>query len=144
MISFVKDRAGHDKRYAIDASKIESTLGWKAKENFESGIVKTIEWYFEKNYPNVTIFLYNSTLSKLKGAKMFKKVKHSNGKREIYFGKKKIFQYLRQSQFADFVQSKLNNIADFLPYRLSLETAKRVYDTNKLYMDGGGGKLLCF
>lgn len=42
LISFVKDNAGHDKRYAIDVSKIESTLGWKAKENFESGIVKTI------------------------------------------------------------------------------------------------------
>lgn len=48
LISFVKDRAGHDKRYAIDASKIESTLGWRAKENFESGIVKTIEWYLKK------------------------------------------------------------------------------------------------
>ncbi len=44
-IAFVKDRAGHDFRYAIDASKIESELGWKAKENFESGIQKTIEWY---------------------------------------------------------------------------------------------------
>lgn len=48
MISFVKDRAGHDKRYAIDASKIENTLGWRAKENFESGIVKTIEWYLKQ------------------------------------------------------------------------------------------------
>ena len=48
LISFVKDRAGHDKRYALDASKIESTLDWRAKENFESGIVKTIEWYLKK------------------------------------------------------------------------------------------------
>lgn len=48
LISFVKDRAGHDKRYAIDASKIENTLGWRAKENFESGIVKTIEWYLAR------------------------------------------------------------------------------------------------
>ena len=47
-ISFVKDRAGHDRRYAIDASKIENELGWKADENFESGIVKTIEWYLKK------------------------------------------------------------------------------------------------
>jgi len=44
-ITFVKDRAGHDRRYAIDASKIEKELGWKAEENFESGILKTIEWY---------------------------------------------------------------------------------------------------
>lgn len=47
-ISFVKDRAGHDRRYAIDATKIENELGWHAKENFESGIVKTIDWYLNK------------------------------------------------------------------------------------------------
>jgi dTDP-glucose 4,6-dehydratase len=46
--SFVNDRPGHDFRYAIDASKIESELGWKADENFETGIVKTIEWYINK------------------------------------------------------------------------------------------------
>ena len=44
-ISFVKDRPGHDFRYAIDASKIEGQLGWGAKENFETGIQKTIAWY---------------------------------------------------------------------------------------------------
>ena len=47
-ISFVKDRPGHDFRYAIDASKIENELGWKGKENFETGILKTIQWYLEK------------------------------------------------------------------------------------------------
>ncbi len=47
-ITFVKDRPGHDLRYAIDATKIETELGWKADENFETGIVKTIEWYLEK------------------------------------------------------------------------------------------------
>ncbi len=47
-ISFVKDRPGHDMRYAIDATKIENELGWKADENFESGIVKTVEWYINK------------------------------------------------------------------------------------------------
>ena len=47
-ITFVKDRLGHDFRYAIDASKIERELGWKAKENFESGIEKTIDWYLKK------------------------------------------------------------------------------------------------
>jgi len=48
LITFVKDRAGHDRRYAIDATKLENELGWKADENFESGIVKTIEWYLEE------------------------------------------------------------------------------------------------
>ncbi len=48
LITFVEDRAGHDRRYAIDATKIEKELGWKADENFESGILKTIEWYLEK------------------------------------------------------------------------------------------------
>lgn len=45
LIQFVKDRPGHDRRYAIDASKIEKELGWKPKHSFESGIIKTIEWY---------------------------------------------------------------------------------------------------
>ena len=45
LITYVEDRAGHDLRYAIDASKIETELGWKADEDFESGIVKTVEWY---------------------------------------------------------------------------------------------------
>ena len=48
LISFVKDRPGHDLRYAIDATKIETELGWKADENFETGILKTVTWYLEK------------------------------------------------------------------------------------------------
>ena len=48
LITFVEDRAGHDRRYAIDASKLENELGWKADENFDTGIVKTIEWYLNK------------------------------------------------------------------------------------------------
>jgi len=48
LITFVEDRAGHDRRYAIDATKLENELGWKADENFDSGIVKTISWYLEK------------------------------------------------------------------------------------------------
>ena len=47
-IAFVADRPGHDLRYAIDATKIETELGWKAAENFETGIVKTVEWYLDK------------------------------------------------------------------------------------------------
>lgn len=45
LITFVKDRPGHDRRYAIDCSKIERELGWKPQESFETGIRKTIEWY---------------------------------------------------------------------------------------------------
>ena len=44
-ITFVKDRPGHDRRYAIDARKIERELGWRPQETFESGIRKTVEWY---------------------------------------------------------------------------------------------------
>ncbi|WP_320358670.1 dTDP-glucose 4,6-dehydratase [Desulfobotulus sp.] len=47
LITFVKDRPGHDLRYAIDASKIERTLGWKPEESFESGLRKTVAWYLE-------------------------------------------------------------------------------------------------
>lgn len=48
LISFVEDRAGHDKRYAIDATKLETKLGWKAQETFDTGIVKTVDWYVKK------------------------------------------------------------------------------------------------
>ena len=47
LIHFVKDRPGHDRRYAMNASKIERELGWKPKETFESGIRKTVHWYLE-------------------------------------------------------------------------------------------------
>lgn len=48
LITFVKDRPGHDFRYAIDASKIQSELGWKPKETFDTGIEKTVDWYIKK------------------------------------------------------------------------------------------------
>lgn len=48
LVSFVEDRAGHDFRYAIDATKLETKLGWIADENFDSGIVKTVDWYLQK------------------------------------------------------------------------------------------------
>ena len=47
LVTFVKDRAGHDRRYAIDATKLETELGWKADENFDTGIIKTVEWYLK-------------------------------------------------------------------------------------------------
>jgi dTDP-glucose 4,6-dehydratase len=47
LITFVKDRPGHDRRYAIDARKIEGELGWRPKETFETGIRKTIRWYLD-------------------------------------------------------------------------------------------------
>ncbi|MFW6371619.1 MAG: GDP-mannose 4,6-dehydratase, partial [Bacteroidota bacterium] len=47
LITFVKDRAGHDLRYAIDATKIKNELGWEPSLQFEEGIEKTIDWYLE-------------------------------------------------------------------------------------------------
>lgn len=47
LIRFVTDRPGHDARYAIDATKLENELGWRAQENFDSGIEKTVQWYLD-------------------------------------------------------------------------------------------------
>jgi dTDP-glucose 4,6-dehydratase len=47
LITFVKDRPGHDRRYAMDAGKIERELGWRPRETFESGIRKTVQWYLD-------------------------------------------------------------------------------------------------
>ena len=49
-ITFVDDRPGHDRRYAIDCSKIERELGWKAEQTFESGLSKTIDWYLDNEW----------------------------------------------------------------------------------------------
>ena len=49
LITFVKDRPGHDRRYAIDASKIERTLGWVPQETFETGLRKTVQWYLDND-----------------------------------------------------------------------------------------------
>ena len=48
LITFVTDRPGHDQRYAIDASKLENELGWRAQETFETGVKKTVRWYLER------------------------------------------------------------------------------------------------
>jgi dTDP-glucose 4,6-dehydratase len=50
LITFVSDRPGHDRRYAIDPSKIERELGWRAEETFETGIEKTIDWYLANDW----------------------------------------------------------------------------------------------
>jgi len=47
LITFVADRPGHDRRYAIDATKLETELGWRAQEDFDSGLAKTVAWYLE-------------------------------------------------------------------------------------------------
>jgi dTDP-glucose 4,6-dehydratase len=50
LIRFVTDRPGHDQRYAIDATKLETELGWKAEETFDTGIVKTVRWYLDNEW----------------------------------------------------------------------------------------------
>ena len=45
LITFVKDRPGHDRRYAIDSSKIQTELGWRPATSFEAGMAHTIDWY---------------------------------------------------------------------------------------------------
>lgn len=65
-ITFVKDRAGHDRRYAIDASKLEQELGWKPTETFDTGIRKTVQWYLD-NQPwvaNVSSGAYQEWVNK--------------------------------------------------------------------------------
>jgi dTDP-glucose 4,6-dehydratase len=47
LLKFVRDRPGHDRRYAIDPSKVEAALGWRPRETWESGLRKTIRWYEE-------------------------------------------------------------------------------------------------
>ncbi len=69
-ISFVTDRPGHDRRYAIDARKLERELGWKPMETFESGIRKTVQWYLANTEwtSNVTSGAYREWTSKQYGA----------------------------------------------------------------------------
>lgn len=68
-ITFVTDRLGHDRRYAIDASKIERELGWRPAETFESGLRKTIEWYLANSnwVENVTSGAYRDWVSQQYG-----------------------------------------------------------------------------
>jgi dTDP-glucose 4,6-dehydratase len=65
-VTYVKDRPGHDRRYAIDASKIERELGWKPAETFETGIKKTVQWYLDNQswVENVTSGAYQNWVGK--------------------------------------------------------------------------------
>ncbi len=67
LISFVKDRAGHDRRYAIDASKLHKNLGWSPSVTFEEGLSKTIDWYLENEawLNNVTSGAYQEYYKKM-------------------------------------------------------------------------------
>lgn len=69
-ITFIKDRPGHDRRYAIDASKLERELGWKPQETFETGLRKTVVWYLENRrwVANVTSGAYRDWIGKQYGA----------------------------------------------------------------------------
>ena len=66
LITFVKDRPGHDLRYAIDASKIETDLGWRPSVTFEQGLEKTVAWYLVNDewLNNVTSGNYQDYYSK--------------------------------------------------------------------------------
>lgn len=76
LISYVADRPGHDARYAIDATRLESELGWKAVENFDSGIEKTVLWYLDnewwwrplrQGYSGGRLGLVNEALERISG-----------------------------------------------------------------------------
>ena len=69
-ITYVKDRAGHDRRYAIDARKIEQELGWRPQETFETGLRKTVAWYLANAdwVSNVTSGQYRQWVGKQYGA----------------------------------------------------------------------------
>lgn len=69
LITYVQDRPGHDRRYAIDARKIERELGWKPAETFESGIRKTVQWYLDnpKWVENVTSGAYREWVGRQYG-----------------------------------------------------------------------------
>ena len=69
LITYVKDRAGHDRRYAIDANKLNKELGWKPTVTFEEGLAKTLDWYLdnEKWLDNVTSGSYQDYYKKMYG-----------------------------------------------------------------------------
>jgi dTDP-glucose 4,6-dehydratase len=71
LITFVKDRPGHDRRYAIDISKVRRELGWRPKESFESGLARTVRWFLENQawVEGVTSGAYRSWVERNYGAR---------------------------------------------------------------------------
>lgn len=71
-IKFVTDRPGHDRRYAIDPTKIETELGWKPKYNFDTGIQQTIEWYISNQewWNNILSGEYSQYFNKMYGNRL--------------------------------------------------------------------------
>lgn len=69
LITFVKDRAGHDLRYAIDSTKLEKELGWRPSLQFEEGLEKTVRWYLDNQewMDNVTSGEYENYYRKMYG-----------------------------------------------------------------------------
>ena len=69
LIEFVTDRPGHDARYAIDATKLENELGWRAQETFDTGIEKTVRWYLDNQewMDNVTSGDYQNYYDRMYG-----------------------------------------------------------------------------
>ena len=69
LITFVKDRAGHDLRYAIDATKIKNELGWEPSLQFEEGLEKTVDWYLqnEKWLNDITSFAGQNIVGLING-----------------------------------------------------------------------------
>ena len=72
MIKFVEDRKGHDRRYAIDPTKLETELGWKPKYNFDTGIQQTIQWYLDNKewWQNILSGEYQNYFEKMYAGKI--------------------------------------------------------------------------
>ncbi len=72
LIKFVEDRKGHDRRYAIDPTKLETELGWKPKYNFDTGIQQTIQWYLDNKewWQNILSGEYQNYFEKMYAGKV--------------------------------------------------------------------------
>jgi len=83
LVTYVADRPGHDRRYAIDARKLESELGWKAQESFETGLRKTVEWYLTNKVwvESVTSGAYQNWVKQNYGAREAKASETTAGAR---------------------------------------------------------------
>lgn len=80
LVKYVTDRPGHDRRYAIDARKLEGEIGWRAKESFETGLRKTVEWYLANPawVESVTSGAYQQWVSENYGARGAKRAETAN------------------------------------------------------------------